>query len=464
MVKIAAAIGLVCLAGLALAFPGTQVVQPELLTGFASSRTQSITVILKKDVMSVYEQIEANGKQYTVRGQKMTDIREALISHNAQTQKALRQLLDSKSISYKTFWISNRMIIKEATLELVNELKSYPDVAQIRKEVVAQLHPVESKPAKHQESPYGIGLVGAPDVWAAGNTGEGVIVSTIDTGVRGSHSILAANFRGEFGWFDPSYGSQTPNDEQGHGSHTMGTIAGQNGYGVAPGAKWQACMGCIPSGCYEEDLFACAEFTTCPHDPNGNNADCTKAPHLTSNSWGGGGGDSWFDEVIHNWHVAGIIPVFSAGNNGGSCNTLGSPGDRNVIGVAASDVNDEIAYFSSRGPGQWWFKPDIAAPGLDVLSAWYDGDNSFNTISGTSMACPHVSGGVALLLAAKPELIGDYDGVKEALFASTVKQGLTGSGQNCGGISDSVVPNHVFGNGRLDVLAATQSLRNVTRH
>jgi len=468
MARFAALVGLVCLAGLALAFPGTAIVRPSLLEGFKTNSKQSIAVILKAGVSPAYKQIE--GKTYAVRGQKMTELRSALIAHIESSQKSLRQLLDSKSVSYKTFWITNRVIIPEASLELVHALAAHPDVAEVREKIVVPLEPFEVKSVEteQQDDRYvrGVFVVGAPSVWASGNHGEGTIVSSIDTGVLGTHSVLQANFRGDFGWFDPSGRSSAPSDDQGHGTHTMGTIAGQNGYGVAPGAKWMSCLGCTPFGCSEDDLLDCAAFTSCPHDTNGQNEDCSKAPHVTSNSWGSTvGGQTWYDDAIAAFKAAGVIPVFSAGNSGSSCSTVGSPGDRDVIGVAATDFEDAIAYFSSRGPasGTGQHKPDISAPGVDVLSSWYTSEDAFTTLSGTSMACPHVSGGVALLLAGRPELIGDFEGVKAALNSNAWKSGLTGSGQNCGGINDSTFPNHVFGNGRLDLVASISG-GNATRY
>jgi hypothetical protein len=108
--------------------------------------------------------------------------------------------------------------------------------------------------------------------------------------------------------------------------------------------------------------------------------DCSKAPHVTSNSWGSdAGGDNWYDDAIEGFKAAGVIPVFSAGNAGSSCSSTGSPGDRAVIGVAATDFTDAIAYFSSRGPatGTTELKPGISALGVEVLSPWNSWDGQF---------------------------------------------------------------------------------------
>ncbi|ODM86705.1 Bacillopeptidase F [Orchesella cincta] len=106
----------------------------------------------------------------------------------------------------------------------------------------------------------------APEAWQELGTlsGEGVIIATVDTGVRGTHEALKDNFVGEYGWFDPSTSTPEPTDNNGHGTHTTGTIAGGKGIGVAPGAKWAACRGCASSACWQSDLLACGDFFACP--------------------------------------------------------------------------------------------------------------------------------------------------------------------------------------------------------
>jgi len=192
--------------------------------------------------------------------------------------------------------------------------------------------------------------------------------------------------------------------------------------------------------------------------PDGSNPDCSKAPHVCSISWTTPhGGLSWFDDAISGMKLAGVIPVFSAGNNGDVCGSIGTPADRDAIAVAATDFEDNIAFFSSRGPalfGGGAIKPEISAPGVNVSTAWIFGDDSYVSLSGTSMACPHVSGAVALLIAGNPQLAGDYEAVRDALLENAKQVGLDGSGQSCGGILDSQFPNMIFGYGRLDIPAA----------
>jgi subtilisin family serine protease len=100
-------------------------------------------------------------------------------------------------------------------------------------------------------------------------------------------------------------------------------------------------------------------------------------------------------------------------------------------------------------------KPEITAPGVEILSSVNTSDDDFDRYSGTSMASPHVTGAVALLIQKNPTLTGNYYLVRSALFGGAQTTGLTGSGQSCGQIDDNTFPNHVFGYGRLDIVAAS---------
>lgn len=179
----------------------------------------------------------------------------------------------------------------------------------------------------------------------------------------------------------------------------------------------------------------------------GNNADCSKAPLISSNSWGGASNSFWYKDVVDAWAASGIIPIFANGNAGPRCGTANSPGDYdNVIGVGATTSSDTLARFSSVGPAvSGLTKPNIAAPGQNVNSAWIGTDSSYRAISGTSMACPHVAGVVALMLADKGTLT--YDEIYTALTVSAATEGLTGPGKNCGGNDELTYPNNAFGYG-----------------
>jgi subtilisin family serine protease len=328
---------------------------------------------------------------------------------------------------------------------LVEALAAFTEVSAIDKEIIITLDTIEGDNEVNAE--WGVDNVGAPAVWAMGIDGSGVIVNTIDTGVRGTHEAFANRFVGAYGWYDPSGRTSAPTDGNGHGTHCTGTITGGGEIGVAPGARWTGCRGCATNSCSQADLLACGQWVACPTDTSGNNPDCSRAPHLSSNSWGGG--SIPYDAVIASWHAGGITPIFALGNSGSSCSSTNAPGNhRDVIGVGATDINDALASFSSRGPtSDQRIKPEIAAPGVNVRSSFNSGDSAYSSLSGTSMACPHVAGVVALMKAHKSDLT--YEQIKSYLYAGA-RLNYVQTGQNCGGINESRVPNNAFGNGLIN--------------
>ncbi|TMW69614.1 hypothetical protein Poli38472_001770 [Pythium oligandrum] len=373
----------------------------------------------------------------------------------------------------RSFWISNQLFFAGATPELIDMLMEMPDIVEITEEEIIPLPILRqgisnltdslagSASAMLSSPEWGVAKIQAPDVWSAGFRGEGIVVGQIDTGVRGSHALLSGNYRGSYGWYDPMNKTTTPNDEVGHGTHAMGIMAGANGIGVAPGAQWMACRGCGPVACTGEAILACSEYLLCPYDSNGH-TDCSKAPHVINNSYGGGQGRTQYKAAIEAWLRAGIIPVYSNGNAGENCGTAGSHADLGiVIGVGATDSNDVLAYYSSRGPAVTGIlKPDVSAPGDEIRSASYESDTGYINFSGTSMAAPHVTGLVALLLQAKPGL--SYNQVYEIITQAADRK-LGATGQSCGGIADNVYPNNMYGYGRVNALRAVNSFTGCTK-
>lgn len=244
--------------------------------------------------------------------------------------------------------------------------------------------------------------VEAPELWALGYRGEGVKLAVIDTGIRGTHEMFknADGTSRVMAWFDATSGNcATPCDLNGHGSHTASTAAGSNLFnnaspqGVAPRAQLMGVRIFIgASGTWQDTQ-------------EGLQAAFDLGAEVTSNSWGGTcGGDATITaELADALTEAGMISVFAAGNTGGAviCPAVVD----NVISVGAVDIDDAVASFSSRGPCTWdsvsRICPDVMAVGVDVTAAWFNSDTAYSTISGTSMATPHVAGIVALLQQAK---------------------------------------------------------------
>ena len=232
----------------------------------------------------------------------------------------------------------------------------------------------------------------------------------MDSGVDWQHPDLLPNYRGNLGggnfdhssnWFHTVYPSITePMDALGHGTHVAGTAVGQNGIGTAPGAQWIAVSIADAQGfIYDSDVHRGFEWLMAP------NGDPALAPDIVNNSWGGNPYSTSFIKDINALQSAGIITVFSAGNSGPFTETIESPASlTETLAIAATDEIDEVAWFSSRGPSVLTDEqnPWIAAPGMEILSSLPDGRYGLN--NGTSMAAPHVSGAIALLLSANPTL------------------------------------------------------------
>lgn len=402
------------------------------------------------------------------------DVMERLQATARASQAALLDRLAQRRLpghvsSYQPFWIAN-VIVVTGDRRAAEWLARQPGVAAVLPEL--KLDPPElpdagpAAAAAPDAVPYGIDKINANDVWSVyGVRGEGAVVGLVDTGVQWDHPALKGHYRGwngstadhNFNWWDPANfcgaAGSPPCDTNGHGTHTTGTTTGGTGVneiGVAPGAKWIHAAGCCASNA---SLLSSLQWMLAPTDMNGNNANPALRPNVVNNSWGGPGGSQIYYDVIESLRAAGVVPVFSAGNNGNACGTLGSPGDNLVaFNVGATDSSDAIADFSSRGsnPFNGLTDPDVTAPGDNVWSSVPG--NGYNPYSGTSMAAPHVAGSVALIMSAEPDLVGKVDQVEELLRKTA--QPLTTGDQTCGGVPGTQVPNNTFGWGRIDVKAA----------
>jgi hypothetical protein len=208
----------------------------------------------------------------------------------------------------------------------------------------------------------------------------------------------------------------------------------------------------------------CFEFFLAPYPIGGTpeQGDPAKAPDLTVNSWycdsSEGCEPLTLEAAVINMKAAGIMTVVSAGNSGPSCGSVRNPpaiyGSAYTVGSTASDYT--LSSTSSRGPAgtTGLVKPDIVAPGSGVRSAYNGSDSSYTTMSGTSMAAPHVAGGVALIWSAAPALKNDQDATAALLNGSAMK--LTSIVEGCGGNYTSG-PNNSWGYGLLDLHSAYDS-------
>ncbi|MEO3768791.1 S8 family serine peptidase [Micromonospora sp. B9E7] len=261
--------------------------------------------------------------------------------------------------------------------------------------------------------------IGAPKLWAEGNTAAGVDVAVLDSGADAEHPDLAGQIA-ESSSFVP----EEPDilDYKGHGTHVASTIAGTGAAsggvekGVAPGARLHIGKVLNSEGSGQDSwIIAGMEW-----------AAREQKARVVSMSLGGeatDGSDPMSQAVDRLSAETGALFVIAAGNSGPA--TIGSPGAADsALTVGAVDSTDHLADFSSQGPraGDGGLKPEITAPGVDILAARSHfvrgGSGDYTLMSGTSMATPHVAGTAALVAAAHPDWTGQR--IKEALV-STVK-------------------------------------------
>lgn len=360
---------------------------------------------------------------------------------------------------YRSFYIVNAILVKsdEST---VQALAQNPMVAQLE---LMEDRFVLPMVAETETVEWGIVKIGADEVWNNfGERGAGAVVAHIGTGVQANHAALANQYRGtqtgshDYNWLDTT-GTfpMAPNDDNGNGTHLTGTMVGDDGagnqIGVAPEAQWIAVKACSSFGaCSQADLLEAAEWILAPYPIGGNpgQGDPAMRPHVVQNTWGGAGGDPWFQPTVQAWRSAGIFPVFGAGG-GGTPGSIASPADyAESFGVGATDSNDIIASFSGRGPSSLTLdtKPDATAPGVGIRSSVLN--NGYATYNGTTMASSHSAGCAVLLFAANSDLTDD--GVEMLLQDTAVDLGAPG-------------PDNDYGHGRIDCYQAVYEGANWMR-
>ncbi|MGW0809649.1 S8 family serine peptidase [Nonomuraea sp. NPDC002799] len=388
---------------------------------------------------------------------------EAKTERAVTSQESLRKLLDARDADYTSYWIVNAVRVT-ADEKLAGEIAKLPEVDRLEPVRTLTVPKPVAGTAENKVNAveWNVDRVNAPRVWSElGNRGEGIVVANIDTGAQFDHPELAASYRGknpdgsvshDYNWFDPAEVCPTaaPCDNNGHGTHTMGTMVGANGIGVAPGARWIAAKGCEINTCTDASLLAAGQWVLAPTDLNGQNPRSDLAPDIVNNSWGGDGFDPWYKETVEAWVAAGIFPAFSNGNEGPACDTSGSPGQYTISYSAGGfDINNALYARSSKGEGEnGETKPNIAAPGVNVRSS--TPGNTYSSYTGTSMASPHVAATVALIWSGSPGLQGKVDATRPLLDSTAVDVADTA----CGGTAGD---NNIWGEGRLDTYAAVQA-------
>ncbi|MDZ7881181.1 MAG: S8 family peptidase [Saprospiraceae bacterium] len=454
------------------------------------STTEIIVVLQEQGNLSV---INPNATKEE-KGQKTVTILRG-VAERSQTD--IRQFLTSKRVVFHPFWLVNALHL-HADYDLLRTLAERQDVAEIMNNPTSKLSVLPENNAQNLPETvlktWGVQRIGADSVWLLGYRGQGAVVGGADTGYDWTHPALQKKYRGfnaatnatdhNYNWFDAIEAdtitvknpcgakAQAPCDDNRHGTHTMGTMIGgfqivgtdSTAIGVAPDARWIGARNMDRGDGTLTRYIACFEWFTAPTNLTGQLPNPRLAPHVINNSWycstGEGCNSSNFslmERALNATRSAGIVVVVSAGNAGPSCSSFAGPAGffDKAFSIGATQPNDTIAGFSSRGPvtndGSNRRKPNVSAPGVGIVSAIPN--DGFASLSGTSMAGPHVAGAVALMISANPLLAGQVDTIEKMLEITALPLQTT---QDCGTISGMSVPNHTYGWGRIDVFAAVK--------
>lgn len=362
--------------------------------------------------------------------------------------REVEALLGDPSVSRRAdLWAINGVALT-ASAEVIRALADDPGVARISLDGV-----IEAPKATMGDSAvaeWNLEAIRAPELWAAGHTGAGVVVASMDTGVDASHPDLDASYRGgDNSWFDPYGEHPEPHDRNGHGTQSMGVVvggsAGGSAIGVAPGARWIAVKIFNDDG--EASLSAIHQGYQWLLDPDGD-PETDDGADIVNNSWSLqniGDCSLEFEQDLQMLRAAGVAVVFSGGNYGSNAGTSVSPANNpSGFGVGFVTDTDTVHFTSSRGPSACdsGVYPRVVAPGVNVRTA--DLGAYWAWATGSSIAAPHISGAMALLLSAHPG--ATVSALEQALERTAVDLGAVGSDQSYGqGLIDLVVAEEVLG-------------------
>ncbi len=410
------------------------------------------------------------------RNQRLIFVYKTLTAQATTTQAPLRMTLDRLGIHYTPYYLVNGLEVNGGAL-LRLYLFNRPEVDRIipsprLRPIPALAPPSIGDSMSVPENPgWNIRMIGADRVWQDfGVTGKGIVIGQSDTGVDSSHPALRDSYRGatqgnDYNWYDPWTNSKSPIDVEGHGTHTLGIVLGGGGIGVAPGAQWIACVNLERNLGAAPLYLSCMQFMLAPFPLGGDpfkDGDPTRAAQILNNSWGcpdlEGCDARSLQPAVDALRAAGIFVVVSSGNDGPACATVLDPPSiyASVLSVGAVNGSGDLAFFSSRGPvtvdGSKRVKPDIVAPGVDVLSSLPNA--TYGMESGTSMAGPHLVGVVALMWSANPALIGDIDRT-EKIVIDTARP--YAGARPAGDCFTGSTPNNGYGYGLVDAYAAVKA-------
>jgi uncharacterized repeat protein (TIGR01451 family) len=406
-----------------------------------------------------------------------------------RTQPAVIGDLEKRGVEYRSYWVANMVWVK-GDASVIQAMAERTDVSHVYANPQVKMQLPQVQAAKSVNAPetiqWNIRKVNADEVWAAGYNGQGAVIAGADTGYDWQHPALKNHYRGwngssadhNYNWHDAIHtgtgscpgDSLEPCDVYGHGTHTMGIMVGDDGganqIGMAPGAKWIGCRNMDNAGYGSPARYSeCFEWFIAPYaiGAASTTGDPAKAPDVVNNSWGCPPYEGCTDPnvllaVVNAVRAAGILVVASAGNGSPYCSSILDPIAiyPSSFTVGATDKYDAIAGFSLWGPvADGLLKPDVSAPG-DMVYSSIPGTSVYGYMSGTSMAAPHVAGLAGLLISAEPGLHGRVDLLENIIEQSALHLTTT---QTCGN-TNGIIPNNIYGWGRIDALAAYQATQH----
>ena len=471
-------------------FPGAEKLSPWVTEHMALDTASMPLMIMLKDKADL-----SGARGLATKEEKGQFVYDALRNKALTSQASLLTFLTEKNVKLERFHIVNMIAVYDVSADLVREIAARADVDKVLGNPTFHGLPLVQKNFVLNDAPDGVEAsitsTGAPKVWEElHRKGEGAVVASQDTGVQWDHPALKNQYRGwngsaaahDYNWYDAiqerigsatnpcGAASQAPCDDNAHGTHTVGTMVGDDGasnkIGMAPGAKWIACRNMDNGDGRPTTYIKCFEFFLAPFPMHGNSltdGKPDKAPDVINNSWGcpvaEGCTGTEMKDVLIALKASGIVTVASAGNEGSGCSSIGDQpathSDETLSVGAHDNRTGAIASFSSRGPSKIdnQLGPDLSAPGVSIRSS-VPGSTYEGGYSGTSMAGPHVVGAVALVLSVKPQLRGNVQAIFDLFATSATPKTST---QTCAGVPGTQIPNNTFGHGLLDVYKAAKA-------
>lgn len=475
-----------------ISFAQSDVIETELQEIIEKKQDEkiSVNIIFKKQINT--KELESKNDNILDKKERRKAVVKELKEFSRKNQENVMSILRSEETKgqvakIKSHWLSNT-ITCEISKELIYTLSQHEDILLIGsnqdKYVLMDEEPSSKSTteAKADKIAENVTMVNADDVWEQGYTGKGVLVAVLDTGVNYEHADVKDHLW-DGGEEYPYHGYNSYSDDintmddGGHGSHCAGTICGDGTSGTKTGIAPDATLMCIKAingmGNSNSDAICTGMEFAVEHGADVLSMSVGIAKSSVSER-------TMIRQTCDNALAAGVIASVASGNEGnsqssnpipdnvrvpGSCpapwihpdQQVNAGGTSCVVSVGAVNYNDNIAGFSSRGPVTWantsyadypyipeigLIRPDVSAPGVDILSLDFSTNDDYGIKSGTSMAAPCVAGVMCLLLS-KDQLLTPED-ISMILETSSVKLTETKSNET--------------GTGRIDALEAINAI------